>query len=134
MRIDIQDTKDSAAAAPSIVSQINRQIPIIDNRIADLKSQLAAAEIEKTQLISDRTNAENLIRTSAAEVTRLTSVLRGLESRIPAINQRISDNIAECRQIESQLNVFRNQLAQNEIAYRNILTNIETQKRLIDNK
>ena len=57
---------------------INRQIPIVDNRIADLKAQLAAAEAEKSQLLFDKAEAEALIESAQREVRRLTGILSGL--------------------------------------------------------
>lgn len=40
---EIQTVKDDAAGAPGAIEQINNQIPIVDDRIADLKQQLADA-------------------------------------------------------------------------------------------
>ena len=124
MKIDIQNSKDSAAAAPGIVSQISRQIPIIDNRITDPKNQLAAAEREKTGLIAEKTAAENLIRESAAEVSRLQGVLRDLEQRIPSLQRDIAAKEANCQRILDDLRAFRTELGKNQENYRILLGEI----------
>lgn len=96
---DIQTTQDSAAAAPATIQQINIQIPIVDQKIADLERQLALARAERTQLVADRTAAQNLINNAASEVARLTRVLSGLQAQIPSIERQIASTQANCDKI-----------------------------------
>ena len=64
---------------------INRQIPLVDDRIAQLERDLADARREKDQLVNDRDMYQGVIDEAAAEVNRLTKVINGLESRIPGL-------------------------------------------------
>lgn len=64
---------------------INRQIPLVDDRIAQLERDLADAKREKDQLVNDRDMYQGVIDEAAAEVNRLTKVINGLESRIPGL-------------------------------------------------
>ena len=51
MEAEIQNVKDDAADAPAKIAQIDEQIPIVDEKIASLKTQLETAEQEKVKLL-----------------------------------------------------------------------------------
>ena len=126
--------KDDAAGAPGAIEQINTQIPIVDDKIEDLKKQLEDAEAEKTQLLADRDMYQRMIDEAEAKIAELEGVLEELNDRIPGLERAIEETQIDCDRIQGELDDLRAEIAANEADYKILTEEIRVQNGLIQDR
>lgn len=90
----VETTRTDVNNAPFEIDRIEVQIPIIDEKIADLERQLANARQDKIDLLAEREGFRRLIQEGPISISNFEKQITTLRNKIPGLEEKIFDTQA----------------------------------------